>query len=260
MREKYKLGSFIQEGSSACVYAAVDVKTGNPVAVKLWKTRAYGNPSSARWLLRERDVHSTLRHPNIPRFIEPVQFVTGPEKVSRELLHGFAMEHVQDDDLYETLNAYKMIRKQVSGGRAASLICQLALLVDYLAQRELFHSDIKTENIVESYETGLVKLLDLGSAHSSRSVDGSLPGGLEETYFSLDDTYTAKPLSVFPFTLETAAPERFDDSAPDIRSELYSVGVVLYKILTFRYPIAVSRWASHMNVAVYSLIVISGFL
>lgn len=140
---------------------------------------------------------SSLSHPNLVRVH---QF--GSERD----LYFFTMELVEGPDFMVALTGQPLEER-------LRLIAQLCRALEYIHQNDIIHLDLKPSNVLVSPEAG-VKLTDFGLAHSSRS-QGLLKAAGTPAYMS---------------------PEVISGQIPDGRSDLYSLGVLLYQVFTGRLP------------------------
>jgi serine/threonine protein kinase/tetratricopeptide (TPR) repeat protein len=206
-------GSAVELGRGAMglTYKAFDTELQCPVALKVIGERHLGDPVVLRRFLREARAAASLRHPNVASV-----FHLGRTGGS----YFYAMEFVQG----ETLE--RLIRRSGNLGIALALeiASQAAAGLGAIHKQKLIHRDIKPANIMVSFEEGdlpRVKIIDLGLAKS------------------LEDTELESAISTpgaFAGTPEFASPEQFDSASLDIRSDLYSLGVTLWDMVTGQVP------------------------
>jgi eukaryotic-like serine/threonine-protein kinase len=199
---RYALQGLIGQGGMADVELAHDRVLDRQVAVKILHSRYADDPSFLERFKREARAAASLNHPNMVAVYD-----TG-EQDGRPFI---VMEYVNGRSLREVLR-----REGVLPQRAAEIAGAAALALHYAHERGLIHRDVKPANIMISNE-GQVKVTDFGIA---RAVNA-------ETV-----TQTA---AVFG-TAAYIAPEQAQGLPVDARTDVYSLGVVLYEMLTGRQP------------------------
>ncbi|MCS6912033.1 MAG: serine/threonine-protein kinase [Myxococcales bacterium] len=194
----------IAAGGMAVIYRAVQETLNRPVAVKALKTAVQHEGTFAERFEREARTLSLLQHENI---VHVYDF---------QKLHGalfIIMELVEGIDLYDLLEKTPMLPVDV----AAIIAMQAARGLDYAHWRGVLHRDIKPANLMLS-KNGVVKLMDFGIAS-----DPSFPGDLTEAGTGLG-------------TPSYMSPEQILGDRLDFRSDLFSLGIVLYQMVAGRKP------------------------
>ncbi len=211
---RYRVTGLLGRGGFGAVYAAEHTGTGQAIAIKVMVVGDGGSPDmgAVRRFYKEAQVTAQLRHPNTVRVFDVGQTTTGALFIAMELLHG--------DTLEERLVA-QAEQGEVLGQWAA--IDMATAVLRSLAEahgRGLVHRDLKPANIILSEvspdEDVIPKVLDFGIA---RTQDSSLTG---------QGTALGTPAYM--------SPEQCMGAAVDGRSDLYSLGVVLYRCVTGRLP------------------------
>lgn len=187
----------------AVVYRAVQEPLGRTVAIKALKPSIAIDSSFAKRFEREALFMASLQHENI---LHVYDFIKIPE------LTGIVMEYVQGIDLYDLLE----LRPKLPVDIAAIVALQVARALDYAHFRGIVHRDIKPANIMISFE-GAVKLMDFGIARDDKLSD------LTETGTGLG-------------TPSYMSPEQILGDKIDFRSDLFSVGIVLYQMVAGKKP------------------------
>lgn len=217
----FELVSCIGSGGMGSVYKALDSKTAQTVAVKFLDTPPSGDHDEReRRFQREIEILKHLQHPHIVRVLS-----TG----KNENVPYFVMEFVSGGTLRERM-------KSVLGrlDEAIRVVRQIASALDYLHANGVVHRDLKPENVL-ILEDGSVKLTDFGIS------------SIEQTG-STQLTTTGQVLGTF----EYMSPEQRHRLPVDHRSDIYSLGVLTYELLTGRQPAGRFRAASEWNINVPS--------
>src|SRR5271165_1555992 len=186
-------------------YKAFDVDLHCPVTLKVISERYLGDESAQLRFLREARAAASLRHPNVASVFH-LGKIGENYFYTMEFVNGETLESlIRRSGRLEVKLALE-IAKQVASGLAA------------VQKQKLVHRDIKPSNIMVSFEEGgamTAKIIDLGLAKAVNE-----PG----TAISI--------LGCFAGTPAFASPEQFAGVGMDIRSDLYSLGVVLWNMLT----------------------------
>ncbi|MFO0697211.1 MAG: serine/threonine-protein kinase [Polyangiales bacterium] len=193
----------IGSGGMAVVYKAIQEPLGRVVAIKALKPSIAMDSQFARRFEREAHFMASLSHENI---LHVIDFL----KDGRSMY--IVMEYVQGVDLYDLLEQSPILPVDV----AAIVTLQVARALDYAHFRGIIHRDIKPANIMISRE-GQVKLMDFGIARDENLSD------LTETGTGLG-------------TPSYMSPEQILGDKLDFRSDIFSVGIVLYQMITGRKP------------------------
>ena len=197
-------------GAMGVTYKAFDVDLRCPVTLKLISERYLGDESARLHFLREARAAASLRHPNVASVLHLGR--TGSS-------YFYAMEFVEGETLESLIQ--RSVRLEVK--LALEIVAQVAAGLAAVHKQNLVHRDIKSTNIMVSFEQGVVtaKIIDLGLAKAvnepSLQAAISTPGS-------------------FAGTPEFASPEQFAGVSVDIRSDLYSLGVTLWEMVTGQPP------------------------
>ena len=208
--EGYEILNEIHRGGQGVVYKATQKATKRTVALKVLLEGPYASPRQRHRFEREVDLVASLQHPNIVTVFE--SGVTGNE------LHYFAMEYVHG----QPLDTY-MKQSSLTVDETLRLFQKICMAVNYAHQKGVIHRDLKPDNILIDGE-GEPRVLDFGLAKAAG------PG-----------MQNGAPVTVtgdFMGTLAYASPEQTkgDPHLIDIRTDVYSLGVVLYEMLTGEFP------------------------
>ena len=187
----------------AVVYEAIQEPLNRRVAIKALKPSIAIDSQFAERFEREAHFMASLQHENI---LHVIDFI----KDGRSMF--IIMEYVDGIDLYDLLERSPRLPADI----AAIIMLQLVRGLDYAHFRGIIHRDIKPANIMVSVQ-GDVKLMDFGIARHERF------GDLTETGTGLG-------------TPSYMSPEQILGDKLDFRSDIFSVGIVLYQMLTGRKP------------------------
>ena len=211
----YQLLRHLAKGGMSTLYVAAHTETGEVCALKVLPP-AKAEQTDASYLqrfLREAKLTCKLRHPNIIRVDE---FLANQDEESG--VHFMAMELLNGSDLFNKVSRLGPMTVK----RAAEVVRQAALGIEYAHSQGLIHRDIKPGNVFET-DDGTVKILDLGLA------------GLQDDYQqeNLTREYNERVLG----TADYLAPEQAVDShRADSRADIYALGCTMYFILSGRPP------------------------
>ncbi len=197
------------------VYEAEDTRLPRRVALKFLAEEVAGDPDASRRFRREAETIALLNHPQICTIYD-VGDHEGRAFIAMECVDGV------------TLKTY-MARKALSTPEVVDIALQVTRALEAAHGKGIVHRDIKPGNVMVG-DTGQVKVLDFGLARRFRSVEPASTGG-----GSLDgSTILGRPLG----TANYMAPERILQMPLDPRSDLFSLGVVIYEMATGQLPFA----------------------
>jgi serine/threonine protein kinase len=194
-------------GGMGVTYKAIDTHLRCSVALKIISAQFIGNESARSRFVREARAAASVRHSNVASV-----FHLGESGGN----YFYVMEFVDG----ETLEALIHHRGRLETDLALEIVTQVAAGLTAIHKQHLVHRDIKPSNIMLSWEEGRlenVKIIDLGLAKGVTEDTLSMAGGFIGT-----PTY--------------ASPEQFAGLGTDIRSDLYSLGVTLWEMLSGKPP------------------------
>jgi len=195
-------------GSMGVTYKALDVQLQRLVALKIINAKFIGDASARQRFVREARAAASVRHQNVAA-VHHLGEIGGD--------YFYAMEFVDG----ETLEKIIQHAGRLSADLALEIVAQVAAGLDAIHEQHLVHRDIKPSNIIVSLRDGQlksVKLIDLGLAK----------GAAEEGSISALGSFVGTP--------GYASPEQFAGVGVDIRSDLYSLGIVLWEMLSGELP------------------------
>ncbi len=206
--DRYQFLSVLGAGGMGEVYLARDMRLDRKVALKVLSEKYTDNSEWLRRFVREAKAASALNHPNIMT-IHEVGVVDG--------IHYIATEHIEG----KTLRA-QMLGRRTELAAALDIVLQVASALGAAHAAGIVHRDIKPENIMVRPD-GYVKLLDFGLAK---------PMATElHSQASLAMGAITSP-GIVMGTLSYMSPEQTCGAKLDARSDIYSLGVVFYELLT----------------------------
>jgi eukaryotic-like serine/threonine-protein kinase len=201
----YRVDTLIGQGGMGVVYRAWDTRLDRRIALKLLRPEQVNDPVRRQRLIREARSASALIHPNV---------VTIHDVGSDRNIDYIAMEHIDGKSLEQCIPEGGLPAKQ-----ALAYAIQIAAALAGAHAAGIVHRDLKPGNIMITRE-GLVKLLDFGLARKSRIGQSGI-GTL-----TLEGDLAGTPAYM--------SPEQARGEQVDWRSDIFSFGAVLYKMLTGR--------------------------
>ena len=203
---RYELGRRIGRGGMAEVFVARDRLLDRPVAVKILFAEYAKDPLFVERFRREAMSAASLNHPNIVGVYDWGQVDT---------TYYIAMEYVQGRTLAEILQKHE----RLSVLQACDIALDIASALSSAHTAGVAHRDIKPANVIVS-ATGHVKVADFGIA---RAIGAAVEQGLTQTGAVMG-------------TATYFSPEQAQGAQPDPRSDLYSLGVIMYEMLAGEPP------------------------
>jgi len=215
----YRLIEPIGEGGMGVVWKAEDTKLGRTVALKVLPEAVAADPERRARLQREARAAAALNHPSIVT-LYAVEEADGVLFLTMELVEGRPLDHLIPE-----------------GGMPLERLLEIATAVsDALAaahDRGIVHRDLKPANVLVT-DDGRVKVLDFGLAKDTRPADPS-----QATVTAADPT----ALGMVVGTPAYMSPEQAMGRAVDHRSDLFSLGVMLYQMGSGTLPFRGQSWA-----------------
>jgi eukaryotic-like serine/threonine-protein kinase len=209
----YRVLSRIGRGGMGEVFLAQDTRLNRKVALKLLRSDLTANEDRLRRFQQEAQAASSLNHPNI---------LTIHEIGQDDALHFMATEYVEGQTLREHISRARMSLIQV-----LEVVVQVASALSAAHQAGIIHRDIKPENVMLRTD-GYVKVLDFGLA---KLVE---PKAIDTVAATLPKVDTAPGLVMG--TINYMSPEQARGLAVDARTDIWSLGVMIYEMVTGRQP------------------------
>lgn len=208
---QYKLLKILGQGGTSTVFLARDKNLGRLVAIKVFHKISLEDPVAVKRFKREARTALSLVHPNLVHI-----YSFGWENDYFYL----AMEYVQGQTLRELIVENKLDLKQ-----KIETTIQVARALDVIHGKGFIHRDVKPENIMVMAD-GSVKLLDLGLVKSFIAKQN--PAESENTLLTTEN--------VLMGTTAYMSPEQIKQTSVDNRTDLWSLGIVLYELLFGKRP------------------------
>ncbi len=200
---RYEIHEIIGVGGMAVVYRAYDTIDDRTVAIKILKDEFSGNEEFLRRFRNESKAIAVLSHPNIVKVYD-VSFGDRIQYIVEEYIDGI------------TLKEYLDQQKVIKWKEAIHFTVQILRALQHAHSKGIVHRDIKPQNIM-LLQDGTIKVTDFGIAR-----------------FSHTDTRTMSEKAIG--SVHYIAPEQARGDLTDEKTDIYSVGVMLYEMLTGRLP------------------------
>jgi len=208
LSERYKLLEMISEGGTSEIFLAEDISSEKNVVIKLIKDYLLYGPEKDKFktierLRRELKMSEQITHPNII-IAKTIEEFDGKYYIVLDYVPGMALSVLMEREIFGT-------------GFIVRLIIELCNILDHAHSMGIVHRDLKPSNIMIT-EEGRINILDFGYAlnmldRNKLTNEGAILG-----------------------TASYIAPEQVMDSNVDCRADLYSLGVIMYELLTGRKP------------------------
>ncbi|KQX37300.1 protein kinase [Streptomyces anulatus] len=210
---RYQLRDLLGEGGMASVYLAYDSALDRQVAIKTLHTELGREQSFRERFRREAQAVAKLQHTNIVSV-----FDTGEDELGGALMPYIVMEYVEGQPLGSVLAADIRTHGAMPADKALKVTADVLAALETSHEMGLVHRDIKPGNVMMT-KRGIVKVMDFGIARAMQSGVTSM-------------TQTGMVVG----TPQYLSPEQALGRGVDARSDLYSVGIMLFQLLTGRIP------------------------
>lgn len=211
----YRIEELVARSGMASIYRATDMRTGSPAAIKIPHPDMEADPVLFDRFMREIEIGERLDHPGVMKVLdsgEPGEVYMAMEWVEGRLLRKLISEN-----------------RRLPMERACSITIAICDALDYIHRNGVVHRDLKPENIMIDAQDG-IKLIDFGIAGKA---------GARRLTFG--------KLSQIAGTPDYISPEQVKGKRGDGRSDIYSLGVILYEMLTGETPFGGSNPFAIMN-------------
>src|ERR1044071_1260297 len=213
----YRILNQLGAGGMGEVYLAEDSRLGRQVALKFLPASYQYDPNRRARFLQEARAASALRSPNIAAIYDIGE---------QDQMMFIAMEYVEGDTL-----ARRIAASPLQASQAVDIAVQIAAALDEAHQLGIVHRDIKSSNLIVT-PRGMVKVLDFGLAKIIDRIDA--PDSQDRTAALGEQTSAGVVMG----TVSYMSPEQALGRGVDNRSDIFSLGVVIYEMLTGKLPFA----------------------
>lgn len=215
----YEIESLLGKGGMGVVYKARQISLNRSVAIKILPPALGSDPSFVKRFEREAHAVARLNHQNIVHIYDIGE---------AEGLHFFSMEYVEG----QALDKYVKEKGRLDIDEAIQIVSQAALAIQHAHENGITHRDIKPSNMMVDNRGG-VKVMDFGLARTA------------------DDASRLTQTGIIVGTLHYMSPEQCRGDDLDLRTDIYSLGVALYEMLTGKSPFKASNEAALIHKIVY---------
>ena len=204
----YRIDSLLGQGGMGAVYLADDTRLGRRVALKILPPEMAADPERMQRFVQEARLASALTHPNVATIYE----------IGQDKDHWFlAMEYVEGRPLSEHIAKGPLKTREI-----VAIGLEVADALDDAHSKGIVHRDIKPANLMLT-PRGHVKILDFGLAKQAAAPN-------------TQETQLMTSLGVVMGTVAYMSPEQALGREVDARTDLFSLGIVLYEMATGRVP------------------------
>ena len=201
---RYEILSILGRGGMGAVYKALDREVGRTVALKLIRPELASDPAMLARFKQELLTSTQVTHRNVIRIYDIAD---------ADGLKFITMEFVEGDHLRQIL----LDNGKLPPEKAVEIIRQVCLALDAAHSVGIIHRDLKPPNIMQEEKTGRIVVMDFGIARSMASEGMTQTGALIGT-------------------IDYMSPEQSMGKALDQRSDIFSVGLIFYELLTGNMP------------------------
>jgi hypothetical protein len=219
---KYRIEQLLGRGGMGAVYRARDVRLDRLVALKVVRADLLGDPEARGRFRREAQIVARLQHPSIVAVYDYGTFADGGAYLVMELVRG--------EDLRQLLQR----EGRLDAAEAMQILTSVCAAIGAAHREGVLHRDLKPENILLPSGGGAAKVLDFGVAklvtddHQGDAPDHTTSGMPAPTALTAAGMIIGTPAYM--------APEQFKAVDADARTDVFSLGVVAYEMLSGELP------------------------
>jgi eukaryotic-like serine/threonine-protein kinase len=213
--DHFQIESLVARGGMACIYRGTDTRTGQIVAIKVPNPEMECNVLFFDRFKREAEIGRKLKHPGVMK----VMAEDDPSRIYMvmEWIEGVSLRKILDEE------------KKLSVERGTRIAIGICGALDYIHDHGVVHRDLKPDNILVD-EDDHIKLIDFGIACDMRS-----------------RRLTFGRLTKAMGTPDYVSPEQVKGKRGDARSDIYSLGIMLYEMVTGEVPFGGSNALTALN-------------
>lgn len=209
----YQIEEKIGEGGMGDVYRAVDTRLNRRVALKFLSEPLENDKTARRQLRQEAQAAAALDHPNICA-VHGFEEIDGYNFIVMQFIEGKTLDQVLKD-------------KELSDAEFKSIAGQIVSAVAFAHSHNIIHRDLKPGNIMLT-SNGQIKILDFGLAKILEKKSGLTLDGDGNSHFSQNGLVIG--------TVAYMSPEQLRGERIDYRSDIFSLGIIFYELLTKENP------------------------
>jgi eukaryotic-like serine/threonine-protein kinase len=215
---KYRLEQLLGRGGMGAVYRARDMRLDRLVAVKVVRAELIGDPDARRRFRREAQIVAKLQHPGIVSVFDYGTLPDGSAYLVMELVRG------------EDLRRVLVREGRLEPERAARILASVCAAIEAAHRQGVLHRDLKPENILLPDDDSDAKVLDFGVAKvvTQDRGEGTTSSSAAATVLTVEGAVVGTPAYM--------APEQLRGQTPDARTDVFSLGVIAYEMLTGDLP------------------------
>ncbi|MEK7483246.1 MAG: serine/threonine-protein kinase [Planctomycetota bacterium] len=216
---RYEIVEELSHGGMGKVFLAKDEFNNRCVALKILPASLALEPLQTQSFAREISILQKLFHPNVVQIYE-----VGRETYKGIDVYFFSMEYIEGENLSKLIP--KNPHDTIDFKRIAQIIFQSAIALDYIHEKNIIHRDIKPSNIMlrQGDQGEQAVLIDFGIAKDTNTISLGGEKRMDQSHIKGSPAYMS--------------PEQFLSSyTVDFRTDIYSLGVTMYELLTGKLPI-----------------------